>query len=52
MGLYIDYDFIYEMSTPSRVSHLLDRMVFKSIVNRTHLQLVCEVEVIGGNVRC
>uniref|UniRef100_A0A804R940 Protein-serine/threonine kinase n=1 Tax=Zea mays TaxID=4577 RepID=A0A804R940_MAIZE len=32
------------------VSHLLERMAFKSTVNRTHLRLVREVEAIGGNV--
>ncbi|CAL4909204.1 unnamed protein product [Urochloa decumbens] len=50
VGLYIDCGSIYETPTSSGVSHLLERMAFKSTVNRSHLRLVREVEAIGGNV--
>ena len=50
MGLYIDCGSIYETPVSSGVSHLLERMAFKSTVNRSHLRLVREVEAIGGNV--
>eukprot|EP00267_Zea_mays_P031643 XP_008664141.2 mitochondrial-processing peptidase subunit alpha [Zea mays] len=50
VGLYIDCGSICETPASSGVSHLLERMAFKSTVNRTHLQLVREVEAIGGNV--
>ncbi|OQU78332.1 hypothetical protein SORBI_3009G204601 [Sorghum bicolor] len=50
VGLYIDCGSIYETPASSGVSHLLERMAFKSTVNRTHLRLVREVEAIGGNV--
>jgi len=50
VGLYIDCGSIYETPVSSGVSHLLERMAFKSTVNRSHLRLVREVEAIGGNV--
>uniref|UniRef100_A0A0A9FEW9 Alpha-MPP n=1 Tax=Arundo donax TaxID=35708 RepID=A0A0A9FEW9_ARUDO len=50
VGLYIDCGSIYETPASSGVSHLLERMAFKSTTNRSHLQLVREVEAIGGNV--
>uniref|UniRef100_K3ZDH8 ATP-dependent 6-phosphofructokinase n=3 Tax=Setaria TaxID=4554 RepID=K3ZDH8_SETIT len=50
VGLYIDCGSIYETPASSGVSHLLERMAFKSTVNRSHLRLVREVEAIGGNV--
>lgn len=50
MGLYIDCGSVYETSSSSGTSHLLERMAFKSTTNRSHLRLVREVEAIGGNV--
>uniref|UniRef100_A0A0E0PQ60 Mitochondrial-processing peptidase subunit alpha n=1 Tax=Oryza rufipogon TaxID=4529 RepID=A0A0E0PQ60_ORYRU len=50
VGLYIDCGSVYETSSSSGTSHLLERMAFKSTTNRSHLRLVREVEAIGGNV--
>ncbi|KAK3165385.1 hypothetical protein QOZ80_1AG0032500 [Eleusine coracana subsp. coracana] len=50
VGLYIDCGSIYETPESSGVSHLLERMAFKSTTNRSHLRLVREVEAIGGSV--
>ncbi|KAK8568647.1 hypothetical protein V6N13_106548 [Hibiscus sabdariffa] len=50
IGLYIDCGSIYESPASFGVSHLLERMAFKSTTNRSHLRIVREVEAIGGNV--
>lgn len=51
IGLYVDCGSIYETPISSGVTHLLERMAFKSTKNRSHLRLVREVEAIGGNVQ-
>ncbi|GAQ89643.1 mitochondrial processing peptidase alpha subunit [Klebsormidium nitens] len=50
VGVYIASGSVYEDSYNSGVSHLLERMVFKSTINRTHFRLVRELEAIGGNI--
>ncbi|KAK4490687.1 hypothetical protein RD792_001379 [Penstemon davidsonii] len=50
IGLYVDSGSIYETPESFGVTHLLERMAFKSTTNRSHLRLVREVEAIGGNV--
>ncbi|XP_059634875.1 mitochondrial-processing peptidase subunit alpha-like [Cornus florida] len=50
IGLYVDCGSIYETPISSGATHLLERMAFKSTVNRSHLRIVREVEAIGGNV--
>ncbi|XP_022730798.1 mitochondrial-processing peptidase subunit alpha-like isoform X2 [Durio zibethinus] len=50
IGLYVDCGPIYESSASFGVSHLLERMAFKSTTNRSHLRIVREAEAIGGNV--
>lgn len=50
IGLYIDCGSIYETPDSFGVTHLLERMAFKSTKNRSHLRAVREVEAIGGNV--
>ncbi|KAJ6813728.1 putative mitochondrial-processing peptidase subunit alpha [Iris pallida] len=50
IGLYVDSGSVYETPTSSGVSHLLERMAFKSTTNRSHLRIVREIEAIGGNV--
>ncbi|KAK6273530.1 hypothetical protein POUND7_010613 [Theobroma cacao] len=50
IGLYVDCGSIYESPVSLGVSHLLERMAFKSTTNRSHLRIVREVEAIGGNV--
>ncbi|RWR73579.1 mitochondrial-processing peptidase subunit alpha-like protein [Cinnamomum micranthum f. kanehirae] len=50
IGLYVDCGSIYETPISSGATHLLERMAFKSTMNRSHLRIVREVEAIGGNV--
>lgn len=50
IGLYVDCGSIYETPASYGVTHLLERMAFKSTKNRSHLRVVREVEAIGGNV--
>ncbi|XP_008799765.1 mitochondrial-processing peptidase subunit alpha-like [Phoenix dactylifera] len=50
IGLYVDCGSVYETPVSSGVTHLLERMAFKSTTNRSHLRIVREVEAIGGNV--
>lgn len=50
IGLYVDCGSIYESPASYGVTHLLERMAFKSTNNRSHLRVVREVEAIGGNV--
>ncbi|XWS72120.1 hypothetical protein CRYUN_Cryun02cG0013100 [Craigia yunnanensis] len=51
VGLYVDCGSIYESPASFGVSHLLERMAFKSTTNRSHLRILREVEAIGGNVQ-
>ncbi|CAA0814303.1 Probable mitochondrial-processing peptidase subunit alpha-1 [Striga hermonthica] len=50
IGLFIDSGSIYETPSSLGVTHLLERMAFKSTTNRSHLRVVREVEAIGGHV--
>ncbi|KAL0426950.1 UNVERIFIED_CONTAM: Mitochondrial-processing peptidase subunit alpha, partial [Sesamum latifolium] len=50
IGLYVDCGSIYERPASYGVTHLLERMAFKSTTNRNHLRIVREIEAIGGNV--
>ncbi|KAJ8644931.1 hypothetical protein MRB53_006679 [Persea americana] len=50
IGLYVDCGSIYETPISFGATHLLERMAFKSTMNRSHLRIVREVEAIGGNV--
>ncbi|GMH03355.1 hypothetical protein Nepgr_005194 [Nepenthes gracilis] len=50
IGLYVDCGSIYETPASFGVTHLLERMAFKTTTNRSHLRIVREVEAIGGNV--
>ncbi|EPS62572.1 mitochondrial processing peptidase, partial [Genlisea aurea] len=50
IGLYVDCGSIYETPYSYGVTHLLERMAFKSTINRSHLRIVREVEAVGGNV--
>ncbi|KAJ7973755.1 mitochondrial-processing peptidase subunit alpha-like [Quillaja saponaria] len=51
IGLYINCGSIYETPTSFGVTHLLERMAFKSTRNRSHFRVVREVEAIGGNLQ-
>lgn len=50
IGLYVDCGSIYETPASYGATHLLERMAFKSTLNRSHLRIVREIEAIGGNV--
>ncbi|XP_051131427.1 mitochondrial-processing peptidase subunit alpha-like [Andrographis paniculata] len=50
IGLYVDCGSIYETPDSYGITHLLERMAFKSTTNRSHLRMVREIEAIGGNV--
>ncbi|KAL3697646.1 hypothetical protein R1sor_011722 [Riccia sorocarpa] len=50
IGVYIDSGSVYENPSNFGVTHLLERMAFKSTANRSHFRLVREVEAIGGNI--
>ncbi|KAG9134808.1 hypothetical protein Leryth_001108 [Lithospermum erythrorhizon] len=50
IGLYVGCGSIYETPDSFGATHLLERMAFKSTLNRSHLRVVREVEAIGGNV--
>lgn len=50
IGLHVDCGSIYETTESFGATHLLERMAFKSTMNRSHLRIVREVEAIGGNV--
>lgn len=50
IGLYIDSGSVYETPGTIGVSHLLEKMAFKTTTNRSHLRLIREIEAIGGSV--
>ncbi|KAL1563281.1 mitochondrial processing peptidase [Salvia divinorum] len=50
IGLHVDCGSIYESPDSFGATHLLERMAFKSTLNRSHLRIVREVEAIGGNI--
>ncbi|KAL1220161.1 putative mitochondrial-processing peptidase subunit alpha-2, chloroplastic/mitochondrial [Cardamine amara subsp. amara] len=49
IGLYVDCGSIYETPSFRGATHLLERMAFKSTLNRTHFRLVREIEAMGGS---
>jgi processing peptidase subunit alpha len=51
VGVYIESGSVYESPVNAGVSHLLERMAFKSTTNRTHFRVVRELEAIGSNVQ-
>lgn len=50
IGIYINSGSVYESPGTMGVSHLLEKMAFKTTTNRSHLRLIREIEAIGGNV--
>uniref|UniRef100_A0A1D1ZBE4 Mitochondrial-processing peptidase subunit alpha n=1 Tax=Anthurium amnicola TaxID=1678845 RepID=A0A1D1ZBE4_9ARAE len=50
IGLYVDCGSVYETPISTGITHLLERMAFKSTTNRSNLRIVREVEAVGGNV--
>ncbi|KAI8337125.1 Metalloenzyme, LuxS/M16 peptidase-like protein [Chlamydoabsidia padenii] len=52
VGVYIDAGSRYETAATRGVSHILDRLAFKSTAHRTADQVVGELESLGGNIMC
>ncbi|KAG1369725.1 mitochondrial-processing peptidase subunit alpha [Cocos nucifera] len=50
LGIYVDSGSIYETEESIGVTHLLERLAFKSTKNHSHMCIVRDVEVTGGNV--
>jgi mitochondrial-processing peptidase subunit alpha len=50
IGLYVNSGSIYETASESGISHLLERLAFKDTRNRSHAQIVGEIELTGGDV--
>eukprot|EP00250_Pteridium_aquilinum_P022652 c2550_g1_i1 orf=435-1967(-) len=50
VGLYVDAGSINETPATMGAAHLLERMAFKSTLNRSHFRLIREAEAIGGNI--
>ncbi|CAO3597377.1 unnamed protein product [Absidia cylindrospora] len=52
VGVYVDAGSRYETAATRGVSHILDRLAFKSTTHRTADQVVGELESLGGNIMC
>ncbi|KAG0457919.1 hypothetical protein HPP92_023076 [Vanilla planifolia] len=49
IGLYVDCGSVYETVENAGVTHLLERMAYKSTRNRNHAHIVRSIEATGGN---
>ncbi|KAG0090357.1 Mitochondrial-processing peptidase subunit alpha [Podila epicladia] len=52
LGVYVDAGSRYEDDTTRGVSHILDRLAFKSTASRTSEKMMSDLEAAGGNVMC
>lgn len=52
MGVYIDAGSRYEDESLRGVSHIVDRLAFKSTKSRAADQMIESLESLGGNVQC
>ncbi|KAG0750036.1 hypothetical protein G6F62_001186 [Rhizopus arrhizus] len=52
VGVYVDAGSRYETAKVRGVSHILDRLAFKSTKNRSADEIVAELESLGGNIMC
>ncbi|GJN16628.1 hypothetical protein PR202_gb03633 [Eleusine coracana subsp. coracana] len=50
IGLFVDCGSIYETPETTGVTHLLEKLAFKDTAHRSHLQIVQELGLAGGNV--
>ncbi|XP_062232085.1 mitochondrial-processing peptidase subunit alpha-like [Phragmites australis] len=50
IGVFVNSGSIYETGESTGVSHLLEKLAFKDTAHRSHLQIVQELELAGGNV--
>ncbi|KAG0227965.1 Mitochondrial-processing peptidase subunit alpha [Actinomortierella wolfii] len=52
LGVYVDAGSRYEDDATRGVSHILDRLAFKSTKNRSNEKMMADLEAAGGNVMC
>ncbi|KAI9718039.1 MAG: hypothetical protein M1812_004297 [Candelaria pacifica] len=52
IGVYIDAGSRYEDEGLRGVSHIIDRLAFKSTTSRTSDQMLESIESLGGNIQC
>ena len=52
VGVYIDAGSRYENSELQGVSHIIDRLAFKSTGSRTSDEMLESLESLGGNIQC
>ncbi|KAF2083988.1 putative mitochondrial processing peptidase alpha subunit [Saccharata proteae CBS 121410] len=52
IGVYLDAGSRYETPALSGVSHIVDRLAFKSTSRRTSDQMIEMLESLGGNIQC
>ncbi|KAF2835342.1 hypothetical protein M501DRAFT_1019864 [Patellaria atrata CBS 101060] len=52
VGVYVDAGSRYEGKTLQGVSHIMDRLAFKSTASRTADQMFEALETLGGNIQC
>lgn len=52
VGIYIDAGSRYENDSLRGVSHIMDRLAFKSTTDRTADEMLEMVENLGGNIQC
>ncbi|KAI9871662.1 MAG: Mitochondrial-processing peptidase subunit alpha [Pleopsidium flavum] len=52
IGVYVDAGSRYENESLRGVSHIIDRLAFKSTTTRTSDQMLESLESLGGNIQC
>ncbi|KAF2225692.1 Metalloenzyme, LuxS/M16 peptidase-like protein [Elsinoe ampelina] len=52
VGVYVDAGSRYENDALRGVSHIIDRLAFKSTTKRTADQMIEQMESLGGNIQC
>ena len=52
IGVYVDAGSRYENDALRGVSHIIDRLAFKSTTKRTSDQMIESIESLGGNIQC
>ncbi|ROT38448.1 mitochondrial-processing peptidase subunit alpha, partial [Sodiomyces alkalinus F11] len=52
VGVYIDAGSRYESESLRGVSHIMDRLAFKSTTRRSADDMLEQVEALGGNIQC
>ncbi|PNH39379.1 hypothetical protein VD0004_g7491 [Verticillium dahliae] len=52
VGVYVDAGSRYESSSLRGVSHIMDRLAFKSTSKRSADEMIEQVEALGGNIQC